>query len=304
MNQRPISILGAGAWGSALAHVMRQNGTHVTLWDCVAKPGVTTSLKEAAYPQCEMVIAISVQHVYRVFEQMAAEGVQPGICWIASKGIDLSTGTVLSQGIQNYFPNTTIGIFSGPNIAAEIQNNLPCGITLACENPDVLSKGKALFSGTTLDVDTSADVIGVQWWGALKNIIAIGYGLLQQSEVGYNMSATFLTLAIKELATIVKAKGGQAETALSFAGIGDLILTSHCPVGRNRAYGQSFPQAPRCLVEGLDTLTAFWNHTIQSPEWTLPTPIIRSIWGVLNEKILIGDFPRHILYHDSAPLGR
>jgi glycerol-3-phosphate dehydrogenase (NAD(P)+) len=300
MNRRPISILGAGAWGSALAHVMRQNGTQVTMWDCVAKPGVLTSLQQAVHPECAIVLAISVQQVYRVCEKMIQDGVQPAICWIASKGLDLSTGTILSQVVQKYFPNTTIGVFSGPNIAREVHHNQHCGMTLACQDPTVLRQGQDLFMGTTLHIDTSSDVIGVQWWGALKNIIAIGYGILQQSDVGYNMSATFLTCAIRELATIIKAKGGQAETTFSFAGIGDLILTSHCPAGRNRAYGQSFPQEPTCLVEGLDTLNAFWNHTIQSPEWRVSTPIIRSIWAVLNQKIDVASLSKCVIDTVSA----
>ncbi len=294
-SRRSISIFGAGAWGSALAHAIRGNGTSVTLWNRTPKPGTTSLLKHAAPPECEMILAIAVQHALSVCGSMLEANITPRICWIASKGLDSATGTILSTGISSYFPHCIMGVLSGPNIAREIEDGLGCGMTMACADEEVLVGGKALFSNTSLGIQTCQDVVGVQWWGALKNVMAIGYGLLQQSAVGHNMSATFLTLSTQEIAAIVHAKGGKSSTALSFAGIGDLILTSHCPAGRNRAYGQLFPQSPKSLVEGLDTLRAFQQHTLGSPDWTVPTPIIQSISMVLDGSLSIEDFPKAIM---------
>jgi glycerol-3-phosphate dehydrogenase (NAD(P)+) len=168
---------------------------------------------------------------------------------------------------------------------------------LACQDADVLSQGQDLFKNTPMITDTCDDLVGVQWWSALKNIMAIGYGLLQQSTLGHNMSATFLTMAAKEINAIAQAKGGKASTALSFAGIGDLVLTSHCPASRNRSYGQLFPQTPCRLVEGLDTLQALRQHTLQCADWNVDTPVIQTIAKVLDGTLCIKKFPKMLMEH-------
>ncbi|MBM3631819.1 MAG: hypothetical protein FJX00_02420, partial [Alphaproteobacteria bacterium] len=230
-----VKIFGAGAWGSALAELIRENRHSVALWNRTPKPGASTCLTDALGPESHIVIAVSVQYVGQLCRVMASANISPDIIWIASKGLDNASGNPLYQSVQHYFPKATLGVISGPNIASEITHHLPCGITLACKNEDVLVQTKSLFPSRIL-LETSTDVTGVSWWGALKNVMAIGYGLLQQSNMGYNMSATFLTLCAKEISAIVQEKKGYPETMLSFAGIGDLILTSHCPQGRNRAY--------------------------------------------------------------------
>lgn len=300
MHSRAVSIFGAGAWGSALAHVLQSNDISVRLWNRTQKAGTIASMVSAAPDGCELIIAISVQHTISVCQAMVKEHIRPRICWIASKGLDSATGNVLSLSIEKLFPNCTIGVLSGPNIANEITQGLPCGITLACKDAHVLSKGRDLFKKTQIITDTCDDLIGVQWWSALKNIMAIGYGLLQQSTLGHNMSATFLTMAAKEINAIVAAKGGKAATALSFSGIGDLVLTSHCPASRNRSYGQSFPQTPTHLVEGLATLQALRQHTFQCADWNLDTPVIQTIARVLDGTLCIKKFPNTLIAHATA----
>jgi glycerol-3-phosphate dehydrogenase (NAD(P)+) len=286
-----VKIFGAGAWGSALGELIRENQRSVALWNRTPKPGSSTCLTEALGPDSHIIIAVSVQYVGHLCRVMALDSISPGIIWIASKGLDCESGNPLYQSVQRYFPKATIGVISGPNIASEITNHLPCGITIACEDEDILLQGKQLFPSRIL-LETSTDVTGVSWWGALKNVMAIGYGLLQQSNIGYNMSATFLTLCAQEISTIALEKGGFSETMMSFAGIGDLILTSHCPQGRNRAYGQDFPKEPTRLVEGLDTLRTLMTQT--QNVLTSRTPIIHAIWDVLNHRLSVADFPNHI----------
>ena len=289
-----VKIFGAGAWGSALAELIRENQHLVALWNRTPKPGSSTCMTESLTPQSHIIIAISVQYVGSFCHILKSENMTPSVIWIASKGLDLASGNPLYTCVQEYFPSSMVGVISGPNIASEITNHLPCGITIACENPDVLLQGKRLFPQRML-VETSTDVAGVSWWGALKNVMAIGYGLLQQSDMGYNMSATFLILCAKEISGIVLEKGGCPETTLSFAGMGDLILTSHCPQGRNRAYGQHFPKEPTRLVEGLDTLRTLINHTLRDQESRARTPIIHAIWDVLEKRVSVKDFPARIL---------
>jgi glycerol-3-phosphate dehydrogenase (NAD(P)+) len=289
-----VKIFGAGAWGSALAELIRENQHSVALWNRTSKPGSSTCLTESLTPQSHMIIAISVQHVGAFCHTLTSENITPSVIWIASKGLDAESGNPLYTRVQEYFPQSIIGVISGPNIASEITNHLPCGITVACRDPETLLQGKALFPPRIL-IETTTDVPGVSWWGALKNVMAIGYGLLQQSNMGYNMSATFLTLCAKEISTIVQEKGGRPETTLSFAGIGDLILTSHCPQGRNRAYGQDFPKEPTRLVEGLDTLRTLMQHGQDGK--SCHRPIITAIWDVLENRVSVKDFPGRISLH-------
>ena len=294
-SPRSVIILGAGAWGSALARLITNNGVSVTLWNRTFKPGVTSSLTKSLHDNGELIIAISVQHVDHVCRKILLDKINPKIIWIASKGLDGQSGDILGTLIQNHFPMAIIGVFSGPNIASEIDRGLPCGMTIACNHEETLLQGKALFPPQMI-IETSPDVIGVSWWGALKNVMAIGYGLLQHNQVGHNMSATFLTLCAKEINAVVQEKGGRYETMISFAGIGDLILTSHCPLGRNRAYGQNFPQHPRGLVEGLDTLRTLIQHTLGTTGWKTPTPIIQAIADVLDESLPLSEFYKKIVF--------
>jgi|LauGreDrversion4_2_1035121.scaffolds.fasta_scaffold44537_1 glycerol-3-phosphate dehydrogenase (NAD(P)+) len=287
-----VKIFGAGAWGSALAELIRETQHSVSLWNRTSKPGTSTYLTESISPQSHIIIAISVQHVGSFCHILKSENITPSVIWIASKGLDSESGNPLCTRVQEWFPSSMVGVISGPNIASEITHHLPCGMTIACENRNVLLQGKSLFPQRML-IETSTDVTGVSWWGALKNVMAIGYGLLQQSDMGYNMSATFLTLCAKEISAIAQEKGGCPETMLSFAGMGDLILTSHCPQGRNRAYGQDFPKEPTRLVEGLDTLRTLMHHSQGEKAWR--TPIITAIWDVLETRLSVKDFPARIL---------
>jgi glycerol-3-phosphate dehydrogenase (NAD(P)+) len=275
-----VKVFGAGAWGSVLAGLIKEVHPSVSIWNRTPKPGSSTCLTQCLTPDAHIIIAISVQHVSHLFDRMRSKNISPRVLWVASKGLDGSCGKLLWEIAQERFPDAIIGVFSGPNIAREIASGLPCGITIACRDPDTLLQGKALFP-PRLIVETTTDVIGVSWWGALKNVMAIGYGLLQQRNVGYNMSATFLVQCAKEISAIVQEKGGCFETMLSFAGMGDLVLTSHCPQGRNRFYGEHFPEHPTHLVEGLDTLRALTQHTLAEKGWNIPTPIIQSISDII-----------------------
>jgi glycerol-3-phosphate dehydrogenase (NAD(P)+) len=177
---------------------------------------------------------------------------------------------------------------------------LPCATTIAFKEDEARNKSASWFQGGPLLVETSCDVEGVQVAGALKNVMAIGYGLLQQAQVGENALATYLTKAIQEIRTVIQAWGGRQETVLTSAGIGDLIVTCCSPYSRNSDFGRLFPSQSTQLVEGQYTLKGIFKKTDASN-----IPLIKGIYEVISgiiplsdwvAKVLTDTFPQHVMF--------
>ena len=277
-----VTVLGAGAWGKALRSILMSQGVTVTWWNRSHKPHTTQDLATALANDPTVIMAISSAYVPELCQSIARLAAPLQRIWITSKGLDPETGDVLSTALKRHWPEASIGILAGPNIASEVAQGWHCGITLASNCHSLLDEARQWFDQSSLWSQISKDLVGVQWWSVLKNIVAIGYGLLEQKKAGHNLSATYLTMAMQEIAEFAELKGGVRDTALTFAAVGDVILTSHCPQGRNRVYGERFPAPPNSLVEGLETL-----KTLRQMPWflgpTTPLPLLRSVALALQE---------------------
>lgn len=276
-----IGILGAGAFGTALAVALARKGDPVTLWardaDHVAAmaatrrndkrlPGVTLPDNIAISAGLDTVFAAETLLLAMPMQQMGAflesnaDALRGKALVSCAKGIDLATGLGPTALIARDCPGATSAILTGPSFAADIARGLPTALTLAC--PDA-QRGAALqraLSTPVLRLYLSSDTAGAELGGALKNVIAIAAGVTIGAGLGDSARAALVTRGFAEMTRLAVALGARAETLAGLSGLGDLVLTCTSPQSRNFRYGQALGAGtdfdPTTTVEGAATARA------------------------------------------------
>ena len=251
------TVLGAGAWGTALAKVLHGNGNAVTLWDIDAEtleelrhgrserylPGVklpadwkaeTDFKKAVAGAEC-LVMAIPSQFFRSVGEKLKGH---PAILVSVTKGIEFETGDTMSRILREQVPADRVAALSGPSFAREVALGIPTTVVCACESDGTARTVQGLFHRPEFRIYRSSDVLGVEYGGALKNIIAIAAGVSDGLGYGDNTKAGLVTRALAEMRRLGVACGAQAETFAGLSGLGDLMLTCFSKQSRNRDLGE------------------------------------------------------------------
>lgn len=243
-----VAVLGAGAWGTALALSALRAGSQVSLWarsDAAAMaasratprlPGIVlppelaiTGDMQAALAGADLaILAVPVQHL-----RATLGGLAPRPALIASKGVE-ATSHLFPTEILGW---PELGVVSGPNFANEIAAGLPAAGVVASADAGLTRAGIAALAGPRLRLYASADVMGVQAGGAAKNVLGIAAGCAMGAGFGENARAALITRGLAELSRLVLALGGRAETASGLSGLGDLMLTASSPSSRNTALG-------------------------------------------------------------------
>lgn len=313
-----VAVIGAGAWGTALAIVLGRKERHeVQLWafeepvresirsarrNTVFLPDseipdsvqVTGDLPEALAEAEIVVSAMPSQHCRRLFEQMA-EHLHPEMLIVsATKGLEETTllrmteviGAVTRAAHQEH----RIGALSGPTFAAEVARADPTAITIASNDSGLCSIVQNEFSDQAFRVYANDDVIGVELGGALKNIIAIAAGVCHGLSLGHNSVAALITRGLAEISRLVVACGGQAETMSGLAGLGDLVLTCTGALSRNRSVGVELGRGRKLpeilsgmrgmVAEGIFTTKAALQLAKKSG---VEMPITEQMHAVLNQ---------------------
>ena len=256
-----IAVLGAGAWGTALALSLARHGGHeLSLWahspthaEELADTGenlrylpgfvlpmgirVTARLTDAIADAQILLCVTPSQALRPVMESIAPHLTSDQVLLSASKGIEEKTFLRMSQIMAEHAPDNPVGTLGGPSFAQEVAAGMPTAITIACEVPTL---GKALqddFSSSSLRVYRNEDVIGTELGGALKNVIALAAGVVTGLELGSNSAAALITRGMAEITRLAMACGGRRETLAGLAGMGDLVLTCTGGLSRNRAVG-------------------------------------------------------------------
>jgi glycerol-3-phosphate dehydrogenase (NAD(P)+) len=262
-----IAVIGAGAWGTALAIVLGRRGGHeVRLWafesevcesinsrhvnelflpDCpIPESVLATNRFEAALAEADIVVSVMPSHhTRRLFTAMLPH-LNPNILFVsATKGIENDTfqrmseviTDVLSQSQSPFVPR--IGALSGPTFAKEVALTQPTAITVASKDSELAVTIQKEFSDPRFRVYTNNDVVGVELGGSLKNIVAIAAGVCDGLQLGHNSIAALITRGLAEITRLVVACGGRAETMAGLAGLGDLVLTCTGGLSRNRSVG-------------------------------------------------------------------
>lgn len=276
-----VGVLGAGAFGTALAIALARNGTDVRLWardgaqvdDMVATgqnarhlPGirlpkdlsVTGKIADLAGIDT-VLLAVPMQQVARVIADHP--GALSGRTVVAcAKGIDLTTLRGPTALLQATFPNDTPAVLTGPSFAADIARGLPTALTLACADESRGTRLQEALSTPTLRLYRTTDVTGAELGGALKNVIAIASGVVIGAGLGDSARAALITRGFAEMTRLALHLGAQAETLAGLSGLGDLVLTCTSDQSRNfrygRALGQGAPWDGTITVEGAATARA------------------------------------------------
>jgi glycerol-3-phosphate dehydrogenase (NAD(P)+) len=290
-----IAIIGAGAWGTALAIILGRTGAHqVRLWthepevcDSIAHqrvnekflpgqpiPAGVTPFHTLEQALDRAVIVVSVmpsQHCRRLFEQMRPLLRTDTIIVSATKGLEENSLLRMTQVITQVIKNdatepSRVGALSGPSFALEAARGDPTAITIASQDAELARTVQREFSNASFRIYTNEDTVGVELGGALKNTIAIAAGVSAGLGLGHNSVAALITRGLAEMTRLVVACGGKAETMAGLAGIGDLVLTCTGGLSRNRSVGFELGRGRKlseilagmhgAVAEGIFTTTA------------------------------------------------
>ena len=256
---RRIGVIGAGAWGTALALAARRAGSDVVLWAREAEvveavnagrgnpvflpgiplePGIRATSDWAEAASCDGLLLVTpAQHLRsacRTLKPLLRAGVPVVIC---AKGIEISTGKLMSEAVAEELPDAPLAVLSGPTFAAEVARGLPTAVTLAIRDADLGHALVAAIGGLTFRPYLSDDLVGAQIGGAVKNVLAIGCGIVEGRGLGENARAALITRGLAEINRLGQALGARSETLMGLSGLGDLTLTCSSLQSRNMSLG-------------------------------------------------------------------
>lgn len=304
-----VTVLGAGAWGTALARLLHQGGFETQLWGHDAAhleeirrtrrnerflPGIEvvggihleTDLAIAASKGDCIVVAVPSK-AFR--EVTRALGQFRGIVVSVTKGIEYETGLSMCGVLAENAPQAKSAALSGPTFAIEVARGIPTAIVAASKDPATAAEAQRIFSSPTFRVYTTSDVIGVELGGALKNVIAIAAGVADGLGFGDNSKAAVVTRAIAEIRRLGLACGAQADTFTGLSGLGDLMVTCFSKLSRNRAFGERCGRGEKpadvaasmeSIAEGYPTARSAYQLARRHD---VTTPIIAEVYAMLYE---------------------
>ncbi len=282
-----LSVLGAGAWGTALAHRLAVAGAEITLWarDATAAaainetrenvrrlPGVmidarvraTAEIADAAAGDA-MLLVVPAQAVRATCRALAATGRAPPPVVLCAKGIEETTGALMHRVVMDEIADAAVAVLSGPSFAGELAQGLPVAVTLAAADDATARSIAELVACPGLRPYTSTDLVGAEIGGALKNVYAIACGIVEGRGLGVNARAALITRGFAEMQRLGRALGARPETLAGLCGLGDLVLSCTSTKSRNYALGHALGAAaqaqetlahPPALVEGVATAAA------------------------------------------------
>lgn len=306
-----IGILGGGAWGTALAAAATQAGRNTLMWARESEvveavntthenrmflPGVdldpalvaTNSLEDLA--DCDAVLMVAPAQFTRAMAAELANHIADGVPFIiCSKGIEVSTGKLLSTAISEAATGHPVGVLSGPTFAAEVARGLPCAVTLAFEDQSLGNRLVEALGLPTFRPYLSSDIIGAQIGGAVKNVLAIATGVAAGLGTGENARAAVITRGLAEIMRFGALYGARRETLMGLSGLGDLILTCSSTQSRNMSLGKAIGEGKtfaeimaerNSVAEGAHTVEIVYQI---AEEKMLDMPITKAVYRILKE---------------------
>jgi len=297
-----LTIIGAGSWGTALAIVLAPRFERVRLWvyegdladrmrqtreNDIYLPGcrvpekvqIVTALAEAM-AGAEVVLTVVPSHLVRLIYLQIQPFTRRRMVFVsATKGLENSTLLRMSEVICEVLgSHTRVASISGPTFAREVARAVPTALVVASNDFAVAECLQAAFSGPTFRLYTSADTIGVEIAGSIKNVVAIGAGVLHGLDLGHNVLAALITRGLAEIGRLAVAMGAKAQTMAGLAGLGDLVLTCTGDLSRNRMVGvelargrtlQEIVESMKMVAEGIKTTNAVIElarrHSVEMP---------------------------------------
>lgn len=308
MTQSSIGVVGAGAWGTALAQALASDGRAVMLWaleDGLAEAINSTRRNKPFLPSatlhetieatgdlsammaCEVLLLVTpAQHMGATMQKL---GSFPRDLVLCSKGIDASTGMMMHDVARAAAPDSDIAVLSGPTFAHEVAAGLPCAVTLACGG------GKAQWKRLSPAIARpnfrpyySDDHIGAEVGGAVKNVLAIACGVVEGLKLGQNARNALITRGFAEMLRFGVALGGKPETLNGLCGLGDLVLTCSSTSSRNFSLGKALGEGmsadealadKRTVAEGAHTAPVLRDLAAQ---YRVQMPIVEAVNQLLD----------------------
>ena len=313
MEDKSISVVGAGSWGTALSVLLAKKGYKVSLWvyeknlceqikekkeNSLFLPGFnipeliypTNSLEEAIGQNDIILLVVPTYFVRSIANELAPLLNSNSLIINAGKGIEIDSLCTIRQILEQTLPGTCqLATLSGPTFALETARGAPSAIVAAAETEKIAQRIQSIFSCQSLKVFTSNDPIGVEIGGALKNIMAIATGISDGLEIGYNARAALITRGLVEITRIGTALGAKSETFSGLSGLGDLVLTCTGELSRNRQVGLRIGQGEKLheimhnmkvAVEGVLTVKSAY---VLKSKLNIQASIIEETYKVLYE---------------------
>lgn len=314
----PVGIIGAGAWGTALAHHLAGCGQQVLLWAYEKEtmqdinrqhentqflPGITlpssvvatTNLDELV-SRCQVLLYAGPAQVMTEIATVVGPTLRPEqILVICAKGLRETDGALLSEVWHEAAPSfKNLAVLTGPTFAMEIAQGKTAAILLAAADDSIIQQVDSLFTSTQIRLYYSNDMIGAQVGGALKNVLAIGAGINDGLQMGANLKAAIMCRGVAEMMRYTRFLGGDEHTLAGLAGMGDLMLTASSPQSRNYRFGLYLGEGldvgaalkkVGATVEGLHTARI---ATVQATARGIDLGIVMAIDGILSGDIEAG----------------
>jgi glycerol-3-phosphate dehydrogenase (NAD(P)+) len=320
-----VGILGAGAWGTALALTLHKNGHKIILWghnsehlEAIKTQGVNDRyLASVALPEgwiYEHELAATIRQSDFIIVAVPSKALREtarrligfaGVVVSVTKGIEASTGLTMTGILMEEAPGVRIAALSGPSLALEVARGIPTAVVVASRDESISIQVQALFHRPSFRVYRSSDLIGIELGGALKNVIAIAAGVCDGLGYGDNAKAALITRGEAEMRRLGVACGARPETFSGLGGLGDLVVTCFSNLSRNRAFGEKVGRGGNIAeilattvsaVEGYPTTRS--AHQLAA-QLRVEAPIISAVHAMLYEGKNVQQAVQDLLSRDS-----
>lgn len=309
-----LGVIGAGAWGTALAATLYTKGAKAPVWalesdvaEALRKgqgnptylPGIELPEMQASQDfsivkNCDALLAVVPAQFARQTLSQMAPFVKPGTpVMLCAKGIERESLSFMTDVLADVLPDATPAVLSGPSFAADVARGLPTAVTLACEDQAVGTALMAAIGQPSFRPYWTNDLIGAEVGGAVKNVLAIACGIVEGLQLGKSAHAALIARGFAEMTRLGTALGGKPETLAGLCGLGDLVLTCSSPQSRNMSFGLALGQgqtaedilkARNAVTEGYATAPALvklaHKHNVEMP-------ICEAVHAILSDQVTV-----------------
>ncbi|HEY9052745.1 MAG TPA: NAD(P)H-dependent glycerol-3-phosphate dehydrogenase [Gammaproteobacteria bacterium] len=312
-SARPIAVLGAGSWGTALAIQIARAGHEVRLWG-IESDQITAMQQQRSNPfylpdikfpeslqpetdlqksveQADILLLAVPSHAFRGFIRSAKQYIRHDhrLVW-ATKGLEEGTAKLMHQIVAEELPDCHLtAVVSGPTFAGEVARNLPTAVTVASASASVAEEVSACLHHGNFRTYRSEDILGVELGGSLKNVLAIAAGIADGLGFGANTRAALITRGLTEIMRLGHAMGASRETFMGLAGLGDLVLTCTDNQSRNRrmglklAEGIGIDDARKQIGQAVEGVKTAKEASTLAKQYQVELPIMEQVYRVLFE---------------------
>lgn len=326
------TVVGAGAWGTALAMVLAEKGHNVSIW-CY-EPEIASSINRrsenpylegvtlperlnaesdlvAAVRGAQLVVSVSPSQVVRSVMEVAGPHIEPDALLLsASKGIELSSLLRMSEVLRGLVAPSVIEhlcVLSGPSFAHEVAAQAPTAVVVASDADDAAERARQAFQTPWFRIYTNPDVIGVELGGALKNVVAVAAGVAAGLGYGHNTTAALMTRGLAEITRLGVAMGARQATFFGLAGMGDLVLSCTGSLSRNRTVGfrlgrgetlEEILSDMTAVAEGVKVASAVRELAMRHG---VEMPITEQVFAIVEEGRSAAEAVEALMFRDPKP---